>query len=133
MGECHEFFISRRVCRGSQICVATFAVAFVWHAAQGVTEYLGGGIGVPWSLRALAAVTHGLVAFYFAWGLVRSARPVVRIGEREVEWGSPFYLSGRRHGVRLDEIRSIGWRSPRRIGLDLGPSGGIEMRVAQLD
>jgi hypothetical protein len=128
-----EFFISRRVRLGSQLCVVVFAIAFVWHAAQGVMEYLGRGIGAPWWLRVLAAVAHGLIASYFAWGLAHSARPVVCIGEREVEWGSPFYFSGRRHRARFDEIRSIGWKSPRRIRLDLGPNGEVAMRVAELD
>jgi hypothetical protein len=132
-GERRAFFIGRRTRKGSQLCIVVFAVSLVWYAAWGIIEYIGRGIGAPWWLCALAAVSHGLVSFYFSWGLAHSARPVVCAGEREVEWGSVFFLSGRRHRVRFDEIRSIGWKTPRRIRLDMGPSGEAVMRVAEID
>jgi hypothetical protein len=96
-------------------------------------ERAGVGIGVPWWLYALSALAHGFAWTCFAWGLLHRNRPVVDVSEREVEWGSVFPFAGGRRAIPIDEIRSVAWKSPRRLRVETRSLGFAEIRVAEVD
>jgi len=128
-----EFFLGRRATRVTRVTVAVFTVAFAWHAWLAVMEYTGRGVEVPWELAALAAFADGLFAAYCARALARASVPVVRVDDREIEWGSAFALTGRRRHVALDAIRSVAWKTPKRLRLDTREVGEVVLHLAEID
>ena len=128
-----EFFLGRRATRVTRLTVAVFGVALAWHAWLAYREYGGRGIGAPWELAALAAFADGLFAAYCARALARASRFVFRVGDREIEWGSAFALSGRRRRLPLDAIRSLAWQTPKRLRLETREGGAIVLRLAEID
>jgi len=128
-----EFFLSRRATAITRLTVVVFSVALAWHAWLAFTEYTGRGARVPWELSTLAAVADGLFAAYCAVGLLRASRPVVRLDEREVEWGSVFALSGRRRRFPLQAIRQVAWLTPKRLRIETHAGEEAVVRLAEID
>jgi hypothetical protein len=128
-----EFFLGRRATRVTRLTVAVFSVALAWHAWLASMEYAGRGIGAPWELAALAAFADGLFAAYCGRALARASRPVIRVDDRQVEWGSAFALSGKRRRLPLAAIGSLAWKTPKRLRLETREGGEIVLHLAEID
>ncbi len=127
--EVDAFFLSRRLRWASWYGVLFLPVAVAWYAYWAWMEHAGSGIGIPWLLYALSALSHGVLLVCFAWGLFHQSRPVIRVSDREVDWGSPFYFTGNRRRIPIDEIRSVGWRSPKRLRLETRSRGPVDVNL----
>ncbi len=127
-----EFFISERRVKAVWCSLFVFGLGALFYAWQVPVEYAGRGIGAPWWLWALAAVAFGFVSLHRAWVLGHRQRPVVHIGREELEWGSTYYITSKRHRVRFRDLRSISWRNPNVIRLDTVSGGEISMRIGEI-
>jgi len=128
-----EFFLSRRATAITRLTVLVFGAALVWHAWLAFAGYTGRGPRLPWELATLAAVADGLFAAYCAGGLLRASRPVVRLDDRELEWGSVFAGSRRRRRLPLQAIREVVWQTPKRLHIETQAGDETVVRLAEID
>ena len=109
------FFISKRRIKSVRWSLLVFGLGSLFYAGWVGIEYTGSGIGIPWWILGLAALSFGFVAFHRAWVLFHREHFVVRIGDEELEWGSTYYVTRKRHRVPFRDRQSIRWNRPRRI------------------
>ena len=76
-----------------------FGLGALWYAWWVPVEYAGQGIGAPWWLWALAALSFGAISFHRAWVLAHRERPVAQIGTEELEWGSTYLFTSKRNRI----------------------------------
>ena len=131
-GEVDAFFLSRRMRRASWYGVFYLPPVVAWSVYWACMEHAGSGIGIPGLLYALCALSHGFLCVYFAWGLVHRSHPVILVSDREVDWGSPFYFTGKRRRIPIDEIHSVGWRNPKRLRLETRSQGPVDVNLVQI-
>ena len=125
------FFISERRVKAVWFSLFVFGLGALFYAWRAV-EHSSREIGAPWWLWALAALSFAFISFHRAWVLAHRERPVVRIGDEEIEWGSTYYFSSKRHRVPFRDLRSISWKSPNVIGLATQAGDEIAMRIAEI-
>ena len=126
------FFISERRVRAAWWSLAAFGLGAIFYAWQIPAAYGGRGIGVPWWLWSLAAASFGFVSFHRAWVLGHRDRPVVQIGDEDLEWGSTYSFTAKRHRVSFGDLRSIHWKNPNVIRLGTAAGNEVSMRLAEV-
>ncbi len=126
------FFISQRRVNAVWLSLLVFGLGAIFYAWQVPAAYTGAGVGAPWWLWALAAGSFGFLSFHRAWVLRHRQRPVVQIGNEELEWGSTYYFTDKRHRVAFRELQSIRWKNPNVIRLGTVSGGEISMRIAEV-
>jgi len=130
---CDTFYVDPRRVRGARWSALAFALLALWFARGIATELAGRGLGVPWWLWALTAAVLAFLSFHRAWALAHRARPVIRIDDERLEWGSTYHFTNRRRRVALAEIRGIGWKTPREIRIDTRAGPPVALRLAEID
>lgn len=126
------FFISKRRVKTVWWSMLVFGLGALFYSWQVPAAYAGGGIGAPWWLWALAALSFGFVSLHRAWVLGHRRRPVVHIGTEELEWGSTYHLTSRRHRIPFRDLRSIRWKNSNVIRLGTASGGEISLRIAEI-
>lgn len=131
--ELESFYMSKRIRGASWYFVLCLPLLIAWFLFWAWMERVGSGIGIPWLLYALGAFAHAFLWVYFAWGLFHRSRPVVLVSDREVEWGSAFYFTGKRTRIPMDAIRSVGWKSPKHLLLETRSRGPVEISLKEVE
>jgi hypothetical protein len=131
-GPSDAFYLSRWRRRIAWFVVSFFPLIVAWQSIWAWLEREGRGVGIPWELYALGAAANALVWFYVGWGLLHRSRPIVQVSDPEVEWGSVFYFTGKRRRIAIDEIRSVGWKNPRRLRLETRSLAPVTINVMEI-
>jgi hypothetical protein len=112
-GEVDAFFISRRARRGLRFAAIGMPIVAAWHVYWMTMELRGEGIGIPWALWAVVAISCGGAALLFAWGLRQVNRSIVEVSDQAIRWGLPTQICPVRRELPMEEVRSVDWKTPR--------------------
>jgi hypothetical protein len=130
--EVDAFFISRRARRGHWFAAIVTPIVAAWQVYWMTVELRGEGVGIPWAVRAAAAIAVGCLSLLLAWGVRQVNRSIVEVSDQAIRWGMPTQICPVRRELPMEEVRSVDWKTPRHSKLLLrtrsGKSIGINVR-----
>jgi hypothetical protein len=85
-----------------------------------------------WARTGFALALSGSVLI-FTRGLLHRRDPIVRITGDDLEWGSPFYLTGKRRKLSIRTIRGLERKGKSTLILGTSEGRSVRLRLAELD